>query len=310
MTDRSIRLNIDEASLARAEAYAASKRLTIEALVSLYLRDIGDDLVSAALPSGACQPFMQMLRHKGRDTTAAFLGKGGWNEFERPMPGCFYAWARMVPGLIVDGGANTGFYALLSAYASAQNRVLAFEPDPAVHGLLQRNIDANGLGARITAYATALSDRNGHGVLHIPTQDHGVIETSSSLEGKFKSQFSEVLEVETVTIDHALGAPDLRGQRVSLIKIDVAGHEAAVLAGAERTIAEHRPVVFAEVLDRAEFDLLSRFVARHDYLDVPLRPQGTLTAQGAVTFVGEAWNHALVPAEALPRFLGAARSTP
>ncbi len=305
---RTITIGLDDPELARAEAYAAAKRRTIEELVHGYLRSIGNDFVEAELPRGSCNPFLQMQRHGGRDTTAGFLARGAWDEFERPMPGYFYAWARLHPGIVIDGGANTGFYSLLAANASAQNHVLAFEPDPLIRGLLQANIEANGLAARVAAHAAALSDRNGRGMLHIPTQDHGVIETSSSLESKFKSRFSEVLEVETLTIDEVAGTWDLHGLPVRLIKIDVAGHEGAALAGAEETVARHRPVVFAEVLDRADFGVLSQFIARHNYTDVPLRSQGALSGQGTVTFEGDAWNHALVPAETLPRFLVAARS--
>ncbi len=305
---RTITVDLDGPEMARAEAYAATKRRTVGELVQGYLRAIGNDYVEAELPRGACNAFLRMHRHGGRDTTAGFLADGAWDEFERPMPGYFYAWARLHPGIVIDGGANTGFYALLAANASERNQVLAFEPDPLVRGLLQENIEANGLVSRVSAHAAALSDRNGRGMLHIPTQDHGVIETSSSLETKFKSRFSEVLEVETLTIDRVVGTWDLHGQPVRLIKIDVAGHEGAALAGAERTLADHRPVVFAEVLDRADFGLLSQFIARHNYTDVPLRSQGALAGQGTVTFEGDAWNHALVPAELLPRFLVAARS--
>ncbi len=44
------------------------------------------------------------------------------------------------------------------------------------------------------------------------------------------------------TLDAALDA----GGRTGLIKLDVEGNEADVIAGATRTIAEHRPIILAE----------------------------------------------------------------
>ncbi|HYZ61411.1 MAG TPA: FkbM family methyltransferase [Acetobacteraceae bacterium] len=296
-----IALNLDPARMARVEAYAAMKRKTVAELVDSYLRSIADDIVEAALPRGATGDYLVMLRHRGRDSTAGFLLHGGWDEFERPMPGYFYRWAKANPGLIVDGGANTGFYALLAARASAENRVLAFEPDPLVRGLLLSNIEANGLGNQIEVRATALSDRSGTAALYVPSQEHGLIETSASLEGRFKGRHAQVIEVETTTVDAVGGA-------VRILKLDVAGHEATALEGAERTVSEHRPLIFLEVLDRADFGALSLFIARHGYVDVPMRAQGVPSAQASVTFELDAWNHALVPAEALPRFLALARA--
>ncbi|MBC7801399.1 MAG: FkbM family methyltransferase, partial [Gemmatimonadaceae bacterium] len=261
-----IELEIDEAVLAVARAYAAAHGTTVEALMAGALRTMGADVMAARLPLGSSRPFITMFAHKGRDTTAHFLANGAWDDFEQPMPSFFYSWARSHPGVIVDGGANTGFYALLSAAASDRNHVLAFEPDPTIRGLLQANIDANEMAGRIVAIAPALSAQNGRAALYIPPQDHGVIETSSSLDSRFKSRFSEILEVETVTVDHAVQSMAPTGQPVSIIKIDVAGHEVAVLSGATQTVAEHRPVIFAEVLDRSDCGALSAFIARHGYL--------------------------------------------
>ena len=302
---RTIEIELDEDSFVRAEAYAAQRRKSVPALIEAYLRSIGADLIEAALPAGAVRPNLVMARQGGRDSTAGFLARGGWDEFERPMPSLFYGWAGQAPGLIVDGGANTGFYALLAANASPGNRVLAFEPDPAVRKLLQGNVAANALGDRIDVRSAALSDRDGTGALYVPTQDHGVIETSSSLEPRFKGRHHGVIEIDTVTLDAVLGA---EAAPVRLIKLDLAGHEAAALAGAEATVRRHRPVVFIEALERAEFGALSFFIARHDYLDVPMRAQGGLAARASLVFDPQAWNHALVPAEVLPRFLALGHS--
>jgi len=293
-----VELTLDPACMARVEAYAALRRKTVAELVNDRLREIGDDFVEAALPPSACQQHIVMQRHEGRDTTASYLRNGRWDEFEQPLPAHFYNWTRRYPGLVIDGGANTGFYALLAANAHADNAVLAFEPDPFVRGLLQSNVDANRLGGRIEVDPAALHDAVGTAPLYVPPDEFGVIETSSSLQARFKDRHAQVITVPTITVDAAAG-----GRRVTAMKLDLAGHEIAALRGAERTLAADRPLVIVEALDRADFGGLSAQVARHNYVDVPLRAGETLTAQATVTFEKHAWNHALVPAEKLPAFL-------
>src|SRR3954449_10431435 len=140
-----VELTLDHACMARVEAYAALKRKTVAELVNALLREIGDDFVEAALPRSACRPHIVMHRRDGRDLTASYLRQGRWDEFEQPLPAHLYNWVRRYPGLVVDGGANTGFYALLAASAHPEIGVLAFEPNPEVRGLLRGNIEANRL---------------------------------------------------------------------------------------------------------------------------------------------------------------------
>jgi FkbM family methyltransferase len=301
---RTLSIDADDMVLARAEASSAARHKTLQELLVEYLRIISDDIATIELPHAAYRPFVHMYRHRGRDTTAGYVAKGGWDAFEQPMPSYFFAWVRMQPGIIIDGGANTGFYSLLAASASADNRTLAFEPDPVVYRLLRANIDANSLESVIAAEAVALSGEQGVAPLYVPAQDHGLVETSSSLESRFKPRYYEILDVRTITIDGL----NVAEQRVSVIKIDVAGHECAVLAGAADTVARHRPVIFVEILERADMGFLSHFIASQGYVDVPLRSTGQLMAQGTVAFDSAAWNHALVPTELLAQFLTASRA--
>jgi FkbM family methyltransferase len=192
---------------------------------------------------------------------------------------------------------------MLGACANSSNDVIAFEPDPPVHAALQQNIDVNSLRDRITAFLMALSSTVGMASLFIPSQEHGLIESSSSLEASFKNSHSEVRRVQVDTLDRFLENPAFSQKGISLIKIDVEGHEASVLAGAHATVAKWRPILFVEVLDRADFASLSSFIAQHNYVDVPLRAEGALTAQGIVTYDQTALNHVLVPPERLAEFL-------
>ncbi len=129
------------------------------------------------------------------------------------------------------------------------------------------------------------------------------METSASLEQAFKEAHSEAQSVQTVTLDAFLAVHPCAHERVTLIKMDVEGHEAAVLAGGRQTIARWRPLLFVEVLPPADAAALTRFLVEDNYVDVPLRSDAPLHPEQQVRFHGDSWNHALVPAEAAAQFL-------
>jgi hypothetical protein len=61
--------------------------------------------------------------------------------------------------------------------------------------------------------------------------------------------------------------------RITVMKIDVEGHEVAVLRGAIRRLEQDRPIVFAEMLPAAEpyFSFMTGLFAQFDDLMFRLR---------------------------------------
>jgi FkbM family methyltransferase len=276
-------------------------------LSRLRQRLIASDVAVACLPSGAARPAFRMLRQGGRDQVAAMIDNRGWTLFEPPMPAVFFRLACQAEGLIIDIGANTGFYALLAAAASKRAGIIAFEPEHHVLAILQRNVRLNRMDRRIHAVNIALSDHVGSATLYIPLQGHGLVETSSSLEQAFKPLHSEKLDVVTTTLDEFLSQLRFRKRHVSLIKVDVEGHEVPVLQGCRETVIRRRPILFVEVLRGADFDRLDAFIAGCDYVDVPLLPGEAARPVAAVKFHEATFNHAFVPREGLAAFLSLAK---
>jgi FkbM family methyltransferase len=129
------------------------------------------------------------------------------------------------PGdLVLDIGANIGFTALLFARTGA--RVIAFEPSPRAFRLLQKNV-----GDKVELQHLALSDVAGV----LTFAEHDRLDCSAVAEFGF--------EVNATTLD----ALDMRP---SFIKLDVEGHEAAVLRGGTETL-RRGPRIFFEALDSA-----------------------------------------------------------
>jgi FkbM family methyltransferase len=143
----------------------------------------------------------------------------------------------------IDVGAKVGMYTYrIRAHSS---EVVAFEPIPLFHNMLKRVFD--GKRARVEPYA--VSNRAGTAVLRMPYDDGGgpqfgrsTIAVGNKLEHEIVASVKE-LEVETRTVDN------YEFDVVGFIKIDVEGHEMAVLEGAETTIAKHRPNLLVECND-------------------------------------------------------------
>lgn len=148
---------------------------------------------------------------------------------------------RILPFLIdpartaVDAGANKGVYTYWLERLSAH--VHAYEPNPKMFDVLK-----SGVGAKATVHHAALSDQAGSFALRIPKTARGTYSNQggSLNHDKVGESYGEVI-VETHRLD------DQGHQNVGFLKIDVEGHEMAVLDGALGTIARDRPTLLIEM---------------------------------------------------------------
>jgi FkbM family methyltransferase len=193
---------------------------------------------------------IRMSTCDGRDQISRAIYYRGWWAFEHALPRLLEQALNAAPaGLFLDVGANTGVYSLLSKGICRLREVHAFEPLPLVQRILRENIDLNKFGANIIVVDAAASDETGTADLFVPTQEHGLVETSASLSSNFKSAHSDILTVRTIKLDDY--CRQIGPKRVAVMKIDVEGMEHKVLKGAQNTIARDRPIIFCEVLPSA-----------------------------------------------------------
>jgi FkbM family methyltransferase len=141
------------------------------------------------------------------------------------------AFARLLkPGQIVlDIGANHGFYALLAAGQVAPGgHIYAFEPNPRLNSLIKDSIAVNGLGSLITLVEKAVTDREGE--MSLVFQDRhsawGHLQAGSPQAGTPSEQSDLTCSVEGVVLDRYF--PDLR---VDVVKMDIEGAEGGALTG-------------------------------------------------------------------------------
>jgi FkbM family methyltransferase len=130
--------------------------------------------------------------------------------------------------VFVDVGANVGLYTALGLKRMrAPGKIVCFEPDPASASFLKRTIAANqvhGQSPEISFHPIALSDSQGELTLHRNPENKG--------DNRIYSDplCTEAFRVESDTLDHVM-EKEAVGE-INLIKIDVQGAEAKVVAGA------------------------------------------------------------------------------
>lgn len=139
-------------------------------------------------------------------------------------------------GDVIDVGANIGNHTLFWACHSGV-KVYAFEPPGEALSLLSENLRAND-ATRVAVYEVAAGSRPGRGTLQTVAGNLGASKVAlvSSVESQGLMSFP-VIPID----EYCFG-------NIGLIKVDVEGQEAEVLAGARLTLIRERPVLWIEVL--------------------------------------------------------------
>jgi FkbM family methyltransferase len=158
-------------------------------------------------------------------------------------------------GVVLDIGANIGNHSLF--FARHFERVIAFEPNPVVNLILR----ANCLHARVDnveVVDVALSDSNGTARFVEPFDNSG----GASLMGTARNGPSREWQVSTVRGDDFLKDCSAR---VALVKVDVEGAEALVLAGMIGVLTRDHPLVVFESHSRHEAETVAAILRGVDY---------------------------------------------
>ena len=139
----------------------------------------------------------------------------------------------------IDVGANDGCY--VHYMRRHARHIVAYEPMPHLAAALRAKFPS-----RVKVEATALSDADGKVELRMPLVDGVLVEGCSTISFDASATYAayQSVEVPTVRLDDAY-----QGQ-VGFIKIDVEGHEQAVLDGGRETIRRCLPRLLIEIDER------------------------------------------------------------
>ena len=140
---------------------------------------------------------------------------------------------------VIDVGGNRGVYAYPLWRIGA--RVEVFEPNPICCDVLTAWADGK---RSVNVHSVALSSHPGTANLHIPMDTAGVEHDASASIENFGFAHARHAPVALRTLD-SFGFKD-----VTLIKIDVEGHEYSVIDGATETLNVWQPALLVEIEQR------------------------------------------------------------
>jgi FkbM family methyltransferase len=173
----------------------------------------------------------------------------------------------------VDVGANVGVHTIrLARLVGPDGEVIAIEADPEVAQRTCRNVSLNGL-ANVRVISAAASDQAGEMRLFRPSPWDTNRGRASLMHHRYLTGPTTTVPVTTIDAICA-------GDPVALIKIDVEGHEAAVVRGAAETIAKHAPSIVFEYAPELLADPVAQspfgWLAERGYRFLHVRPARNL----------------------------------
>ena len=165
--------------------------------------------------------------------------------------------------VVVDVGANTGFYSILAAHKG--KRVITVEPDQGNLIILKANIRRNSVEDLVEVFEGILSDSPGQSILY---GDGDMASTDANWQGVpkyFKTR------VRATTLDKLIGEK-WKNEKL-LIKIDVEGAELQVLLGAKSILNRTpKPVFVLETMPtiptgnrNSAYDYVFAIMKNHGY---------------------------------------------
>jgi FkbM family methyltransferase len=201
------------------------------------------------------------------DTIGRALFWKGLTWWEAETIPVFYQLAKK-SRVVLDIGANTGFYSLLACAANPDVEVFSFEPVPKVYSCLVNNLIANGYENRCHAVAAAVSNIVGEVDF---CELEGDVPTGSSLElTGYRGNKGNVIKVISTTID----AFDLPAELVDLVKIDVETFEDVVLEGMTTLLENYLPRMILECNYDGPFQAVETILQRYGYTFYHLNGDG------------------------------------
>ena len=140
----------------------------------------------------------------------------------------------LIHGYAVDIGANIGNHSLF--FCKFYPKVFSFEPNPRTYKVLSLNAE---LVESIVCFNFGLSDRVRSAYLNINAGNVG----GSHLSADESCRSNTQQEIQLETLD---GIAESFQGKLGLVKIDVEGHELAVLKGGTALLKRDKPVVLFE----------------------------------------------------------------
>jgi FkbM family methyltransferase len=166
--------------------------------------------------------------------------------------------------VVMDIGANIGYYTLIAANKTKMGTVHSFEPITENYEALKNNILLNNL-SNVIINNVGISNVDATETYYISAKDN--IGMSGLRPPENYSGISE--KKETITLDAYVIKKNL--SRVDIIKIDIEGNEMNALLGMKMILKKFKPILFIEIINEhlikfnSNADDVYSFLQSHGY---------------------------------------------
>lgn len=158
---------------------------------------------------------------------------------------------------VVDAGCGSGDFTLLAALSGPGTHVVSFDPDPSNVRRTHELLAVNNVEDRAEVHALALGDRDG--TVRLGSTAHWMLSAKSDQEAH---------DVPVRRLDSLVTTG-----RVDLLKVDVEGMEAALLAGAQELLTRDRPRIIVGVHGKVPADETADFLEGKGYSRTLAKPK-------------------------------------
>jgi FkbM family methyltransferase len=142
--------------------------------------------------------------------------------------------------VVLDIGANIGWYSILFGKKNPASKIYSFEPITESFNFLKKNLFENAV-CNVEAINAGLSKNNGHDVFYYSSRGSVVASKRNLL---YSARAKKIL-CKVMTLDSFSEEYDL--SQIDLIKCDVEGGELDIFLGGLQTIQHKKPVVYTEM---------------------------------------------------------------
>jgi len=153
--------------------------------------------------------------------------------------------------LVLDIGANRGYYALLEAKIAQKGKVYATEPVPSNYENLKENVLLNNY-KNIKLFHYAVGNINGKGKMNVCDKANWCSFTKNP-----DSNILGEISVPLITLDEFI-AKELANKVPSLIRMDVEGYECQIVKGMSNLLKSKKPTKILMELHPYWLNLMSR----------------------------------------------------
>ncbi len=178
-----------------------------------------------------------------RNLEFSFEQEEEWRDLKREVldGGIYYFETERREPIIIDGGAHVGLATLYWKWLYPEAKIWAFEPNPHLFALLQRNLENNQVQG-VTAIQAALGKHEGEAQFWIDATAWAWWSVGSFHRGAWNGEQKdqEVITVKSVQLKTYVQ----KLPRVDLLKLDVEGAESMILRGLGEELEKVQHLIF------------------------------------------------------------------